>query len=99
MSTDTVTKPKLFKLGRTIMTPGAQDALEESGQTPHEFLQRHQTGDWGEGLSEGDRKENEYSLKNGFRLLSAYKINTGQTLWILTEHDRSYTTVMLPSDY
>lgn len=99
MSTDTATKTKLFELGRTFITPGAQDALEESGQVPHEFLQRHQTGDWGEELSEGDSKENDFSLKNGFRLLSAYKTSKGQKLWIITEHDRSYTTVLLPSDY
>lgn len=99
MSIDTANKTKLFELGRTVITPAALEALEESGHAPHEFLQRHETGDWGEGLSEGDRKENEYSLKNGFRLLSAYKTSKGQRLWIITEHDRSYTTVMLPSDY
>lgn len=96
MSTDTAIKTKLFELGRTVITTAA---LKESGQTPHAFLQRHQTGDWGDELSEGDRKENDFSLKNGYRLLSAYKTSKGQRLWIITEHDRSYTTVMLPSDY
>jgi hypothetical protein len=99
MSTDTAIKTKLFELGRTVITPAALEALKESRQTPHEFLQRHQTGDWGEELDEGDRKENDFSLKNGYRLLSAYKTSKGQRLWIITEHDRSYTTVMLPSDY
>lgn len=99
MSTDTARKTKLFELGCTVITTAAHEALKESGQTPHEFLQRHQMGDWGDELSEGDRKENELSLKEGFRLLSAYKTKAGQTIWIITEHDRSYTTVLLPSDY
>ena len=91
MSIDNATKTKLFELGRIIMTTGALEALDESKQTPRELLERHQTGDWGEELCEGDRRENDFSLKNGFRLLSAYKTKKGQKLWIITEHDRSST--------
>ena len=62
-------------------------------------MQRHVTGDWGE-LSEEDRRENELSVKEGFRILSAYKLpRTGVKLWIITEADRSATTLLLPDEY
>ena len=60
----------LFDLGHLVATPGALAALEKSGQSPMDFLSRHVTGDWGE-LSEEDRKENQFSLEQGFRLLSS----------------------------
>jgi len=50
-------------------------------------------------LDDEDRKENEYSLEHGFRLLSAYKTNAGDRLWIITEADRSVTTLLLPEEY
>ena len=58
-----------FALGRTFITPGAEEALQIAGQTAIEFLRRHMSGDWGE-LSDEDVKENEFSLKEGLRLLS-----------------------------
>jgi hypothetical protein len=61
-------------------------------------LQRHQAGDWGD-VDEHDRQENELSLKNGFRLLSVYHAANGVKFWIITEADRSATTVLLPEDY
>jgi hypothetical protein len=61
----------LFPLGQIVATPGALEALEVSQQSPAEFLERHAKGDWGE-LSADDIAENEFSLKNGFRLLSSY---------------------------
>lgn len=87
-----------FALGQTFITPGAEEALLIAGQTAIEFLRRHMSGDWGE-LSDEDVKENELSLKKGFRLLSAYQTGKGQKLWIITEADRSTTTVLLPSEY
>jgi hypothetical protein len=90
-------RPK-FALGQIVATPGALQALEATGQTPLEFLQRHVAGDWGE-LDEHDRQENELSLKHGFRILSAYHLNNGTKLWIITEADRSATTLLLPSEY
>ena len=87
-----------FALGRTVITPGAEDALEIAGQTPFEFLRRHMSGDWGE-LSEGDAKENELSIEQGFRLLSRYQTTKGERLWIIPEADRSATTILLPSEY
>jgi hypothetical protein len=73
-------------------------APKKAGQQPGEFLTRHVNREWGE-LSDEDRKENDYSLEHGFRLLSAYKTNTGEGLWIITEADRSVTTLLLPQEY
>ena len=87
-----------FALGQTFITPGAEEAIHIAGQTELEFLRRHMSGDWGE-LSEDDVRENELSLKKGFRLLSNYQTGKGQQLWIITEADRSATTVLLPSEY
>ena len=87
-----------FPLGRLVATPGALGALEQAAESPGIFLKRHVTGDWGE-LDEHDRQENERSVERGFRLLSAYTLSTGVRIWIITEADRSVTTLLLPSDY
>ena len=87
-----------FPLGQVVAPPGALDALEDTGQSPLEFLDRHVHGDWGE-LSEEDRQENEFSLREGFRLLSAYRLTDGTKIWIITEADRSATTILLPEEY
>ena len=87
-----------FALGQTFITPGAEEALQIAGQTATEFLRRHMSCDWGD-LSDEDVKENEFSLKEGLRLLSAYQTGKGQKLWIITEADRSATTILLPSEY
>lgn len=93
------TKAALFPLGQIVATPGALAALEKAGQTPLDFVSRHVRGDWGE-LDEHDRKENELSLKRGFRLLSSYRISSGDTkVWVITESDRSVTTLLLPEEY
>jgi type IV secretory pathway ATPase VirB11/archaellum biosynthesis ATPase len=68
----------LFDLGQLVATPGALAALEKSGQSPMEFLSRHVTGDWGE-IPEEDRKENQFSLEKGFRLMSSYKTSAQET--------------------
>ena len=90
--------PMLFSLGQVVATPGALRALEDSEQSPADFLGRHVTGDWGE-LPEEDCKENELSLKNGFRILSAYRLRSGKKIWVITEADRSATTIPLPEEY
>ena len=87
-----------FALGQTFITPGAEEALQIAGQTPIEFLRRHMSCDFGE-LSDDDLRENELALRQGFRLLSAYQTGKGQKLWIITEADRSATTILLPSEY
>ena len=87
-----------FALGQTFITPGAEEALQIAGQTAIEFLRRHMSCDWGE-LSDDDLQENELSLREGFRLLSNYRTAKGQQVWIITEADRSSTTMLLPSEY
>jgi len=87
-----------FPLGQTVATPGALEALKEASQDPVALLVRHQSGDWGD-LDEEDKQENELSLEKGFRLLSAYTLTTGVKVWIITESDRSATTILLPSEY
>jgi hypothetical protein len=87
-----------FPLGQIVATPGALAALEEAGESPGTLLKRHVTGDWGE-VDEHDRQENEFSVAHGFRLLSAYTVTNGTKLWIITEVDRSATTILLPSEY
>ena len=91
------TRP-LFDLGQLVATPGALAALEKTGQTPMEFLSRHVTGDWGD-IPEEDRKENQYSLEHGFRLLSSYRTTADQVIWVITEANRSHTTLLLPDEY
>ena len=89
----------LFPLGQTVSTPGALEALKEEGSNGLEFLSRHVSGDWGD-LCDDDRRENDLSVMEGFRILSAYRLpRTGVKLWIITEADRSATTVLLPDDY
>jgi hypothetical protein len=80
------------------MTPGAGEAMQSAGHIPPEFLLRHKHADWGE-LDEDDRQENERSVREGFRVLSAYSTRLSDTLWVITEHDRSATTLLLPSEY
>ena len=94
---DSASRP-LFGLGQVVGTPGALQALEEAGQLPVELLTRHATGDWGD-LCDEDRAENELSVEQGFRILSAYKLHTGTKVWVITEADRSATTFLLPEEY
>ncbi len=85
-----------FSLGQVVMTRGIAQRIP-----PEEVLHalsRHVSGDWGE-VCEEDRRENEYSLKKGFRLLSVYRSTSGTTFWILTEADRSSTCALLPEEY
>jgi hypothetical protein len=90
-------KQAAFAPGQIVATPGALAALKKARQQAGEFLTRHVNREWGD-LPEEDRKENEYSLEHGFRLLSAYRTNAGDRLWIITEADRSLT-LLLPEEY
>ena len=87
-----------FSLGRIVATPGALEAVQQANQNPFEFIRRHQAGDWGD-LCEEDKSENEFSLKNGFRILTAYRTRNNVKLWLITESDRSCTTLLRPSEY
>jgi hypothetical protein len=88
----------LFDLGQLVATPGALAALEKTGQSAMDFLSRHARGDWGE-LPKEDKDENQLSLEKGFRLLSSYRTTAGDKLWVITEADRSHTTLLLPEEY
>ncbi len=90
--------PPLFSLGQVVATPGALEALAAAGQDPLELLRRHQAGDWGEVPSE-DQQENDFSVTHDLRILSAYTLRSGVKLWLITEADRSYTTLLLPAEY
>ncbi len=87
----------LFDLGQLVATPGALAALEKTGQTPMDFLSRHVRGDWGD-LPEEDKAENQLSLEKGFRLLSSYRTDANDKIWVITEADRSHT-LLLPDEY
>lgn len=86
----------LFALGRTVATPGALEAVPAEEITL--AMSRHERGDWGL-VCEHDRAENDLSLTEGFRLMSVYKTVSGIRFWIITEADRSVTTVLLPAEY
>lgn len=92
-----------FPLGRLVATPGALEALEESGQNPTDFLSRHVHGDWGNVCDE-DKQLNDQSVIDGSRLLSAYRTLKGTKIWIITEAadddgNRMASTILLPSEY
>ena len=86
----------LFKQGQIVATPGAL-SLQDQGVNLLTYLHRHLSGDWGD-LDDEDKAENDFSVKNGFRILSSYNTPSGR-LWIITEADRSVTTFLLPSEY
>jgi len=97
-----ISKPR-FSLGKVVATPGAVEALQESGQSPFEFVARHARCDWGD-VCPDDAAANDQSLIDGSRLLSVYRTSKGEKLWIITEADddrgnRTSTTILLPEDY
>ena len=86
-----------FPLGQTVATPGALEVLESAGASPLALLARHQSGDWGDVPLE-DATENEFSVQKGFRILSSYRVGP-ERLWVITEADRSVTTILRPDEY
>ena len=88
----------LFPTGQNVITVGAQEAMENASIEPDVLLGRHISGDWGD-LCQKDSAMNDMAVKNGDRILSSYKLPTGVKVWIITEWDRSITTLLLPSDY
>ncbi len=88
-----------FLPGQLVMTPGAMRAFQDAQESkPWRHLHRHWRGDWGE-ICEEDKKENDLSVEQGFRILSAYTLTTGVRIWVITEADRSATTFLLPEEY
>jgi hypothetical protein len=86
-----------FALGQIVATPGAIALMKASNIDGLALLQRHVTGDWGD-LGEADKQENELSLRKGYRILSAYS-QGDRKLWVITEADRSVTTILRPDEY
>ena len=88
----------LFPPGELFATSGARDALAGAGTNPLQYLARHVTGDWGD-VTTADRAANDHAVRFGGRILSEYRLAKGVRLWVLTEADRSSTTLLLPSEY
>lgn len=86
-----------FQLGQIVATAGALDVLDRVAVNAAELLQRHQSGDWGSVPPE-DAEENDHSVVNGNRILSSYAFGEDR-IWIITEADRSSTTLLLPEEY
>ena len=90
-------------LGHVVATPGALEVIRDHGLDVVSLLHRHRAGDWG-AVSEHDAQANDHAVEHGARVLSAYDLpsvegRAGGRLWIITEADRSATTVLLPSEY
>jgi hypothetical protein len=96
------TKTARFLLGRCTATQAALGALEDNHSFPIVYLKRHESGDWGD-LSDADKQRNEDAIQpdpeDCTRILSAYSLADGQRIWVITEWDRSITTILLPSEY
>ena len=84
-------------LGHVVATPGALEIVRAHGLDVVSLLHRHRAGDWG-AVSEHDAQANDHAVEHGARVLSAYD-TVGGRLWIITEADRSATTILLPSEY
>lgn len=100
--------PPRFDPGQIVMTPGAIEALANNNELVSTFIVKHASGDWGK-LDACDQRENDKALKTGLRILSAYELPKGDTIWVITEAVdveagdspivRKLTTVLLPSEY
>jgi hypothetical protein len=84
-------------LGKVLATPGALKLLLDVGEHPFDYLARHATGDWGD-LCAFDRQQNEKALRTGERVFSSYDTPAGK-VWVITEADRSVTSILLPDEY
>ena len=88
---------RLFPLGQVVATPGAITLMEAARIDPLRLLERHQSGDWGD-LDEHDQRENDYAVQRWLRIFSAYG-QPPDRLWVITEADRSVTTILRPDEY
>jgi hypothetical protein len=99
MTNSTVRQEKpLFPLGATLATPAALNVLEKAEISAGSLFDRHICGDWGD-LDQNDKNSNDDALKSGASVFSSYDLPTKATVWIITEADRSATTILLPSEY
>ena len=88
----------LFSTGQIVGTPGALEAMENAQVDPVELLERHLYGDWGD-LCPEDSELNDSAVQSGGRIMSSYMLPIDVKIWIITEWDRSATTLLLPSEY
>jgi hypothetical protein len=95
---NTMDRTATVPLGRLLATPGALAAFSTAREMPLPYLARHAGGDWGE-VDQEDWAANDRAMREGTRLLSAYHLSDGTKVWIITEADRSVTTVLLPDEY
>lgn len=86
-----------IQLGQVVATPGALNLLQRANLNPFQMLSRHRSGDWGDVPTE-DALANEAAAIHGNRVISSYEV-AGERLWVITEADRSATTLLLPKEY
>jgi hypothetical protein len=84
-------------LGKVVATPGALKLLSDIEEDPFGYIARHTAGDWGN-LCAFDRRQNEIALREGYRIFSSYNVSA-ERIWIITDADRSVTTILLPEEY
>lgn len=87
-----------FALGRTLATPGVLVTLEKLGLAPQTLFDRHLACDWSDMVKE-DQEANRQAVKNGSRVFSSYRYANDVKIWVITEADRSSTTILLPDEY
>lgn len=92
-----ITLPR-FDLGQVVARPGAAEVLNRAGQSVWSILSRHISEDWSE-CDDEDRAANDRAVEDGDRILSVYRLSTGETLWVITEADRSSTCICRPDEY
>jgi|3_EtaG_2_1085321.scaffolds.fasta_scaffold85748_1 hypothetical protein len=88
----------LFETGRLLITPGALEATKKAGQGLEPLIDRHKSGDWGD-MCEADVESNNAAIDGGTRIMSSYEMSTGRVVWLVTESDRSATTILMPDEY
>jgi len=98
MTTMTMQRQALFPLGQTAITPACLEEVLTCGETPSRYLHQHQHGEWGD-LGAEDKAENDLSVQQGYRILSAYVLPNGKRIYVITEHDRCVTTLLHVSQY
>ena len=98
MNQTTSSNAMLFPLGDLVATPGALSVLEKNGIVPMRLIARHMRGDWGD-VPPDDAAANTDALRIGARVLSSYSLPDCARIWIITEADRSSTTLLLPDEY
>lgn len=88
----------IFPLGTAGITPGAHEVLTKLAQSPFALLMRHQSGDWAQ-LDEHDQEANRLAVLHGHRVFSCYQVGDSKKVYVITEADRSSTTIILPEEY